>query len=103
MSQQARVWIYRAVATAGGGLGVLPLLALARSLAMSLFEVPLLPGGQRLTRDVKEATYLEVAVLVVLVPAAAIFFGRILPAFLEERGFATVHAHLPGVGFAISL
>jgi hypothetical protein len=95
--------VYRAMAAIGGALGALPLLAPARTLATRLFPVPELPGIERVTLDVKQATYFETAVLVLCVPAAAIFFGRILPAFLESRGVSALRAHLPGVGFATSL
>lgn len=83
----------------GGGLGILPLVAVARSLATRVFPLPDLPGAERLTRDVKQATYFEIAVLLVFVPAAAIFFSRILPAFLESRGQPARRAYLAGAGF----
>lgn len=92
----------RVLGAIGGGLGSLPLVALARSLATALFPLPDLPGAERLTRDVKQATYFEIAVLLIFVPAAAIFFSRILPAFLESRGQPARRAYLAGAGFGAS-
>src|SRR5687767_14743807 len=92
----------RALGAIGGGLGALPLVAVARSLATALFPLPDLPGAERLTRDVKQATYFEVAVVLIFVPAAAIFVSRILPAFLESRGQPARRAYLAGAGFGVS-
>jgi hypothetical protein len=103
MSNVASRGIHQALGTIGGALGALPLLALARTVATGLFPLPALPGAERLTRDVKQATYFEVAVLVIGVPAAALFFGRILPLLLEARGFRSRRAYLAGVGFGTSL
>jgi len=87
----------------GGALGVLPLLDSARDLATDFFLVPHLPGAERLMRDVKQATYLEAVVLLVLAPLGAIFFGRILPGALIARGVPLRRAYLAGVGFGTSL
>ena len=95
--------VNRVLGAIGGALGALPLLALARSLAMKLFSVPALPGAERITLDVKQATYFETAVLLIFVPAAAIFFGRILPAALESRGLLPRREYLPGIAFGTSL
>lgn len=92
----------RVLGAIGGGLGVLPLVAVARSFATRVFPLPDLPGAERLTRDVKQATYLEIAVLLTFVPAAAILFSRILPAFLESRGHPARRAYLAGAGFGAS-
>ena len=92
----------RVLGAIGGGLGLLPIVAVARSLATRLFPLPELPGAERLTQDVKQATYLEIAVLLTFVPAAAIFFSRILPAFLESRRHPARRAYLAGVGFGAS-
>jgi hypothetical protein len=86
------------VGAIGGGLGALPLLALARAAATRLFPLPALPGAERLTRDVKQATYFETAVLLICVSAAAFFFGRILPAALKSRSLPAERATLAGAG-----
>ena len=87
----------------GGALGALPLLALARTLAARLFPAAALPGAERVAGDVKQASYLEVAVLFTAVPAAALFFGRALPRYLQARGYSYWASQLPGAGFALSL
>ena len=93
----------RVLSAIGGALGVLPLLDTARDLATDFFPVPELPGAERLLSDVKQATYLEAAVFLLLAPLAAIFFGRVLPAALEARGVSLRRASLAGVGFGTSL
>lgn len=93
----------RVLGAIGGVLGVLPLLDSARDLATSLFSVPELPGAERLLRDVKQATYFEAALLLIVAPAAAIFFGRVLPGALESRGVPLRRASLAGVGFGSSV
>ncbi len=68
----------------GGAVGILPLLPIASGLAKRHFAPPDLPGLLRKFHDVKEATWAEAAVLLVAVPLAALFFGRILPRALER-------------------
>jgi hypothetical protein len=94
---------YRAFAAIGGAFGVLPLLDTARELAENLFRIPALPGAERLLLDVKQATYFEIAVLLVVAPAAALFFARVLPAVAEARGVPPRRACLAGTGFGVSL
>jgi hypothetical protein len=71
-----------------GALGALPLLPLAAALAIRFSSLPTLPGAERAGRDFKQATYAEAAVLLVVVPLAALLFGSILPRFLESRAAA---------------
>lgn len=66
-------------------MGALPLLPIASGLALRYGAPPELPGALRRFGDVKAATWAEAAVLLVAVPLAALFFGRILPRFLERR------------------
>ena len=87
----------------GGALGVLPLLALARTVAARLFPPAVLPGAERIAGGVKQASYLEIAVLFTVVPAAALFFGRVLPRYLRARGQSDWASQAPGMGFALSL
>ena len=82
---------------------MLPLLALARTAASRLFAPIALPGAERLAGEVKQATYLEAAALIAAVPAGALFFGRILPRFLQSLGYSWWASQLPGVGFGFSL
>ena len=91
-----------AIGAIGGALGSLPLTAVARGVAWRVFSPPSLPGAERLMRDVKEASYLEAAVLVAGVPLAALFFGRRLPSLLENRGLSRWRAALPGLAFSAS-
>ena len=93
----------RALGTIGGALGILPLVGVARSAATSLFPIPSVAGAERLARDVKAATYFEIATLLVAVPAAAIFFGKWLPEAAHVLGFAPRRASLAGVGFGTSI
>ncbi len=76
---------------------------IARSVASRVYAAPVLPGAERLLGDIKQATYLETAALLAAVPAAALFFGRILPARLEGRGVPFGRAHGAGMVFAASL
>jgi hypothetical protein len=69
----------------GGALGTLPLLAAARTLASRFVSPPELPGAEKLTRDLKAASFAEAAVLLAVLPAAALFFGAIVPRWLERR------------------
>ena len=89
--------------TIGGALGILPLVGIARSAATSLFPIPSVAGAERLARDVKAATYLETATLLLAVPAAAIFFGKLLPDAARLLGIAPRRASLAGAGFATSI
>jgi hypothetical protein len=92
----------RALAALGGAVGALPLLSAARRVAERVFAVPVLAGAERMSADVKEATWCELAVLFVAVPAAGLFFGRLLPRVLAARGWPPSRAVLPGLGFAAS-
>jgi hypothetical protein len=85
----------RAVAALGGALGTLPLVPIVRTFAMKLSGPPLLPGREMADYDFKSATYAEAAVFLLVVPLAALLFGRALP-----RIGAGV---LPGIVFAGSL
>lgn len=88
----------------GGVLGAIPLLPIARGLAARLFPPPRLPGAALKAADIKGATYLEVAVLLVAFPLAALFFSHVLPRLLESRarGQRAV-SEWPGAGFGLSL
>jgi hypothetical protein len=93
----------RLLGTVGGALGILPLVAIARSVATRLFPVPSLAGAERLARDVNAATYLETATLLLAVPAAAILFGKLLPEAAHVLGLTPRRASLAGAGFGTSL
>lgn len=79
----------------GAAAGVLPILPLAREVAARLTGPARLPGGALASGDVKAATFAEAAVLVLLAPAAAFVFGRILPDAIRRRGGHAVA--LPGL------
>lgn len=82
---------------------MLPLLPAVRGFAVRRLPPPRLPGAERLASDVKAATYLESAVIVLAIPAAAVFFGRVLPRLLASRASAdSLLAELPGAAFAVS-
>ncbi|HEY4229889.1 MAG TPA: hypothetical protein VGO79_06935 [Thermoanaerobaculia bacterium] len=85
----------RAVAALGGALGALPLIPIVRTLAMRVSGPPRLMGRELADYDFKSATYAEAAVFLLVVPLAALFFGRWLP----RVGAGT----LPGIVFALSL
>jgi len=85
----------RLLAALGGAFGVLPLLPIARGRAQILGGPPLLPGAELMAGDIKAGTYAELAVLLLAVPAAAFFFGRLLPDFVHSRGGFAIA--LPGV------
>jgi hypothetical protein len=88
----------------GGALGTLPLLSAARTLASRFVSPPELPGAEKLTGDVKAATFAEAAVLLVVLPAAALFFGAIVPRWLERRTPARgLSFEWIGLGFAFAL
>ena len=84
----------RAVAALGGALGALPLIPIARTLAMRVSGPPRLMGRELADYDFKSATYAEAAVFLLIVPLAALFFGRWLP----RVGCGV----LPGIVFAAS-
>jgi hypothetical protein len=82
---------------------MLTLLPAARGLAVRLLPPPRLPGAERLASDVKAAAYLESAVIVLAIPAAAVLFGRVLPRLLASRASADpLFAELPGAAFGVS-
>jgi hypothetical protein len=84
----------------GGVLGTLTLLPLARGAAMRIFPPPRLPGAALRTGDLKGATYLEVLVLLALIPAAAFLFGHWIPRLLARDGGAPGPLfELPGAVF----
>lgn len=88
----------------GGVLGTIPLLPIARTVALRVFPAPRLPGAALRAADVKGATYFEAAVLLVAIPAAALFFGHVLPRLLESRaGRNRALSEWPGACFALSL
>jgi hypothetical protein len=92
------------VGAAGGVLGTIPLLPIARTVALKVFPAPRLPGAALRAADVKGATYFEAAVLLVALPAAALFFGHVLPRLLESRtGRDPAISEWPGASFALSL
>ena len=87
----------------GGAAGTLPLLPVVRDLALRFLAPPVLPGAQRLTADIKAATYLEASVFLFAIPAAAFLFGCVLPRLLKSRsGRRTALSGSPGAAFALS-
>ncbi len=95
-----RLALRRALGALGAAAGVLPLLPVARGLAARLAGPARLPGGTLASGDVKAATFAEAAVLVLLVPAAAFLFGRVVPDWIRRRGGYAVA--LPGLAMASS-
>jgi hypothetical protein len=91
----------RAVSALGGALGALPLIPIARTLAIQASGPPFLPGLEMASHDYKSATYAEAAVLLAAVPLAAFVFGRALPDWLERRGARG--GAWPGIAFASAL
>jgi hypothetical protein len=92
----------RALGALGGACGSLPLLPIARGFAQRVAGPPRLPGAELAAGDIKAGTWAELAILILVVPAAAFFFGRLLPDFIRVcGGFAVA---LPGfvsvAGFA---
>ena len=85
----------RALGALGGAFGALPLLPLARSLAERLAGPATLPGAERLAGDIKAATWAELLVLILVLPAVALLFGRVVPALIHRLGGFCVA--LPGV------
>src|ERR1700675_3215887 len=85
----------------GGALGAAALLNVARGLATRIASTPRLPGVERVAGDLKAATWAEAATLLVALPAAALFFGLLLPRFLETR--TGRHWEWPGVAFVVSV
>lgn len=87
----------------GGAAGTLPLLPVVRDLALRFLAPPVLPGAQRQGADIKAATYLEAAVFLFAIPAAAFLFGHVLPKLLKARsGRRTTLSGSPGAAFALS-
>jgi hypothetical protein len=88
---------------AGGAVGIVPLLPIASGLAIRFASPPALPGALRNAGDIKEATWAEVAVLLVAVPTAALLFGRLLPAVLARLAPAgSLSFEWIGIAFAAS-
>ena len=83
---------------------MLPLLPAVRGLAIRHLAPPRLPGAERLASDIKAAAFLEAAVLVLVIPAAVVLFGNILPRWLASRtsGFPLL-SEVPGAAFGVSL
>ena len=97
-------WPRGLLGAAGGVAGAIPLLPLARTFASRVFSLPRLPGAALQSGDIKEATYMEVAVLLLALPAAALVLGHLLPRLLETRaGFTPALSEWPGAGFGLSL
>lgn len=87
----------------GGAIGMLPLLPAVRGFAVRRLAPPRLPGAERLASDIKAATCLEAAVIVLAIPAAIVFFGRVLPRRLASRASADPPlGELPGAAFCVS-
>jgi len=89
----------RAVAALGGALGALPLIPIVRTLAMRASGPPRLMGRELADYDFKSATYAEAAVFLLIVPLAALFFGRTLPR-VALQGAGALAGVLPGILFA---
>ena len=85
----------------GGAAGTLPLLPVVRDLALRFLAPPVLPGAQRHAADIKAATYLEAAVFLFAIPAAAFLFGYVLPKLLKSRSGPSLSGS-PGAAFALS-
>ena len=86
-----------------GAIGSLPLLPIAAAFVTRFSSLPTLPGAERTSGDFKQATYAEAAVLLVVVPLAALLFGRILPKVLESRAAGgALSFEWVAVGFASS-
>jgi len=68
---------------------------LARTLAARIVGPATLPGIERAAGDIKAATWAELAVLIFVLPAAALFFGRVLPDLIRRLGGFGVA--LPGI------
>jgi hypothetical protein len=87
----------------GGAVGAVPLVAVVRDLASRFLAPPVLPGALRQAADIKAATYLEAAVFLLAIPAAALLFGVVLPRLLESRrGRRPPLTGFPGALFALS-
>jgi hypothetical protein len=68
-----------------GALGATSLVAVARSVAIQWFPLPLLPGAELAAGDSKAATLAEAATFLIALPLAAFLFGKALPELLESR------------------
>jgi hypothetical protein len=87
----------------GGAVGTIPLLQVARDLASRFFAPPVLAGAEKQAADIKAATYLEAAVFLLAIPAAALLFGHFLPKLLESRSARRPPlSGSPGAVFALS-
>jgi hypothetical protein len=69
----------------GGAVGALPVVSAARKVALGIASLPQLPGVEKVAGDVKLASFMEAAALLVAVPLAAFLFGALLPRRLEAR------------------
>jgi hypothetical protein len=63
--------------------------------------LPRLPGAELVAGDIKAGTWAELAILILAVPAAAFFFGSLLPDVIRSRGGFAVA--LPGLAMSSSL
>ena len=90
-------------AASSGGVLKRPLLQVSRDLASRFFAPPVLPGAEKQAADIKAATYLEAAVFLLAIPAAALLFGYILPKLVESRSARRPPlSGSPGAVFALS-
>jgi hypothetical protein len=69
----------------GGGIGALPVVSVARSLALRVAPDAAMPGAEAAARDVKLATFAEAGAFLVLLPLVALVFGGLLPRWFEKR------------------
>lgn len=86
-----------------GAVGSLSLLPLASGVAKRLAHPPTLLGAASRALDIKQATYAEVAVLLLAVPLAAVVLGRVVPRVLERRvRVGGLSFEWASAGFAVS-
>ncbi len=87
----------------GGAAGMLPVLSVVRGFAFRFVAPAVLPGAELRAADIKAAAYLEAAVFLLAMPAAALLFGWILPKLLRSRsGCRAALRGCPGAAFALS-